>query len=185
MFFKQERADWLIVGLGNPGAEYVGTRHNAGFKTVDALGEELGANYWKTECGCLTAKVKLDGMQLVLAKPQSFMNLSGGPVKKACAQYGVQPDHLVVIHDELDIPAGDVRVKFGGGHAGHNGLRSICDTLGTRDWHRVRVGIGRPPGKMNPADFVLSVPKAEALETFEQAVETAASRTREVVRKNA
>lgn len=184
MLFKQEKADWLIVGLGNPGAEYADTRHNAGFKTVDALAEELGANYWKTECGCLTAKVKRNGLQLVLAKPQSFMNLSGGPVKKACAQYGVQPDRLLVIHDELDIPAGDVRAKFGGGHAGHNGLRSICDTLGTRDWHRVRVGIGRPPGKMDPADYVLSVPKGELADLFDQAIETAARQALEVVEGN-
>ena len=101
------------------------------------------------------------------------MNVSGGPVKQLANAYGVDGSHLIVIHDELDIPAGTVRVKFGGGHAGHNGLRSICDKLQTRDWYRVRCGIGRPPGRMDVADFVLSVPRKEAADDFEQAVERA------------
>ena len=166
--------DYLIVGLGNPGDEYAQTRHNAGFRTVDALGGEVGARYWKTECGALTAKGSHQGLSLVLAKPQSFMNCSGGPVKQLLAKYDVAPDHLIVIHDELDIPSGTVRVKFGGGHAGHNGLRSICDKLGTRDWFRVRCGIGRPPGRMDPADYVLSVPRKEAADELQQAIDAAA-----------
>ena len=164
---------YLIVGLGNPGPEYAETRHNAGFRTVDALVDDVRARYWKTECGALTAKGVWHDHDLVLAKPQSFMNVSGGPVKQLVSAYGVTPDHLIVIHDELDIPAGTVRVKFGGGHAGHNGLRSICDKLQTRDWFRVRCGIGRPPGRMDVADFVLSVPRKEAAEDFAQAVELA------------
>ena len=138
---------FLIVGLGNPGDEYAHTRHNAGFDTVDSLANELGVRYWKTEGGALVGKVSWHDFDLILAKPQSYMNTSGGPVKTLCSTYKVSPDHLVVIHDELDIDSGTIRVKFGGGHAGHNGLRSICDKLGTRDWFRVRCGIGRPPGK--------------------------------------
>ncbi len=160
-------AQYLIVGLGNPGEEYAETRHNAGFRTVDILADEMRARYWKNECGALTAKGVYRDHDIVLAKPQSFMNVSGGPVKKLCDAYGIEPDHLIIIHDELDIDPGTVRVKFGGGHAGHNGLRSICDKLGTRDWYRVRCGIGR----------VLSVPKKEAADDFAYAVDRAAQAT--------
>ena len=177
MFFKRAQRDdaadavgWLVVGLGNPGAEYAHTRHNAGFETVDRLAEEWGVSYWKTECGAVTGKARQLGESIVLAKPQSFMNTSGGPVKQLLAKYRLGPDRLIVIHDELDIPAGTVRVKFGGGHAGHNGLRSIVEKTGTKDWYRVRIGIGRPPGRMPVVDFVLSKPKGEALEDFEFAV---------------
>ena len=117
----------VIVGLGNPGAEYEHTRHNAGFDAIDKIAEEVGVRYWKTECGALTGKGSWRGHDIVLAKPQSYMNVSGGPVKQLCATYGATPADLVIIHDELDIDPGTIRVKFGGGHAGHNGLRSICD----------------------------------------------------------
>lgn len=157
---------FLIAGLGNPGEEYEHTRHNAGFDTADKVAEAVGARYWKTECGAITAKGAWRDVDVLIAKPQSYMNTSGGPVKQLMNAYGVKPDHLIVIHDELDIPAGTIRVKFGGGHAGHNGLRSICDKLGTRDWFRVRVGIGRPPGRMPVVDWVLARPKKEAAEEF-------------------
>ena len=110
---------FLIVGLGNPGEEYEHTRHNAGFDAVDLIAEEVGARYWKTECGALTAKGAYRDHDLVLAKPQSYMNTSGGPVKQLMNAYGVDAEHLIVVHDELDIDPGTVRVKFGGGHAGH------------------------------------------------------------------
>ena len=162
---------FLIVGLGNPGEEYEHTRHNAGFDTVDKIAAEIGVRYWKNECGALTGKGAYHDIDVVLAKPQSYMNTSGGPVKQLMNAYGVSPDRLVVIHDELDIDAGTIRVKFGGGHAGHNGLRSICDKLGTRDWFRVRCGIGRPPGRMPVADYVLSLPKKDAADDFAQATD--------------
>lgn len=165
---------FLIVGLGNPGEEYEGTRHNAGFLAVDRIADELGARYWKTECGALTAKGTYRDVDVVLAKPQSFMNTSGGPVKRLMDAYGVPPERLVVIHDELDIPAGTIRAKLGGGHAGHNGLRSICDKLCTRDWHRVRIGIGRPPGRKPVVDWVLSQPKKNDWDDFAQAVDLGA-----------
>ena len=162
---------FLIVGLGNPGEEYEHTRHNAGFDTVDKIAAEIGVRYWKNECGALTGKGAYHDNDVVLAKPQSYMNTSGGPVKQLMNAYGVKADHLIVIHDELDIDPGTIRVKFGGGHAGHNGLRSICDKLGTRDWFRVRCGIGRPPGRMPVADYVLSIPKKDAADDFAQATD--------------
>ncbi|WP_315897699.1 aminoacyl-tRNA hydrolase [Xiamenia xianingshaonis] len=168
---------YLIVGLGNPGEEYAHTRHNAGFDTIDKLAEEVGVRYWKTECGALAAKEAYRDCDVVLAKPQSYMNTSGGPVKQLMNAYGVSADRLVVIHDELDIAPDAVRAKFGGGHAGHNGLRSICDKLGTRDWFRVRVGIGRPPGRMPVVDWVLSRPKKEAADDFEYVCDKAAQAT--------
>lgn len=165
---------YLIVGLGNPGDEYAHTRHNAGFETIDVLADTLGARYWKTEGGALTCKCMHRSEEIVLAKPQSYMNTSGGPVKTLMGIYGVDATHVIVIHDELDIDPGTIRVKFGGGHAGHNGLRSICDKLCTRDWFRVRVGIGRPPGRMPVADYVLSRPRGEEHDDFVFACDRAA-----------
>lgn len=164
----------LIVGLGNPGDEYAHTRHNAGFDAVDLIAEEYRANYWKTECGALTAKVRIAGEEALLAKPQSYMNTSGGPVKQLCSAYGIKPVDVVVLHDELDIEPGSIRVKFGGGLAGHNGLKSIADKLQTKDWTRIRVGIGRPPGRMQVVDWVLTVPRKDGWEDFVQGTQLAA-----------
>lgn len=180
-FGKSKETDqgemYLIVGLGNPGEDYERTRHNAGKLTVDLLAHELGVNYWKTECGSSTGKTKYRDLSVILAKPHSFMNVSGSSVKELCKKYKVDPDHLIVIHDELDIEAGTVRVKQGGGHGGHNGLRSLVDKLQTRDWYRVRIGVGRPPGRMDPADYVLSVPKKKDEENFEHACHLGADAT--------
>jgi len=177
VFTKEETVDFVIAGLGNPGSEYADTRHNAGFKTVDALAKEFGVNYWKRQGEAMVGKTTWHEKAIVLVKPQSYMNLSGGPVKGALKSFGAGPEKLIVVHDDLDIPEGSIRVKFGGGHAGHNGLRSICDSLGTRDWFRIRVGIGRPPGRMDSADYVLSTPRNEALEEFEHAIDLAAQAT--------
>jgi len=182
---KQEQADWLIVGLGNPGAKYAQTRHNVGFMAIDALAEELGGSYWKEEAGALTCKVKMrsssgEDLAVVLAKPQTFMNLSGSSVKKLCEKYGINPEeNLIVIADELDLPAGEVRAKKGGGHAGHNGHRSIIDVVGTRDYQRIRVGIGRPPGKMDAADYVLQPLRPQAFEDLVESAFQAAELTKE------
>jgi len=158
---------YLVVGLGNPGAEYADTRHNAGFKAVDALAEQLGVRYWKNQCGSQLALATHGDDELVLVKPQSFMNTSGGPVKAAAAQYDVEPAQIIVIHDEMDLDPGCVRVKRGGGHAGHNGLRSIHEKLGTGDYLRVRVGIGKPEGRRPAADHVLAHLRGDVLEGFE------------------
>lgn len=174
----------MVVGLGNPGAEYASTRHNAGFLAIDELASQLGASYWKTKPGAMIAEVTLGAgasmagggpRKIVLVKPQAFMNCSGGPVKKLAEEYRVPTAGILVIHDELEIDAGAVRVRMGGGHAGHNGLRSLCDKLGTHDFPRVRVGIGRPPGRMAPADFVLKELRGHDLEDFQVTVADAAA----------
>lgn len=164
----------LVVGLGNPGSQYVDTRHNAGFMVVDALADELGVSYWKERAGSLVAEAKVDDRIVVLAKPQAYMNVSGGPVKRLLEHYELGVDDLLVVHDELDIPAGEVRPKVGGGHAGHNGLRSIHDKLGTDAYARIRVGIGRPPGRMPAADYVLQAPRGDEIYNLEAAVERGA-----------
>jgi peptidyl-tRNA hydrolase, PTH1 family len=164
----------LIVGLGNPGPEYELTRHNAGFLTVDLLGENLRANYWKDEAGAKVAAVRVGDGDLVLAKPQTFMNLSGSAVKKLAETYDAALSEIIVIHDDIDLAPGRVLCKRGGGHGGHNGLRSLHEKLGGDDYLRVRVGVGRPPGRMDAADWVLQRLKGEALEEFEASVPTAA-----------
>lgn len=164
---------WLIVGLGNPGSEYVGTRHNAGFIAADILANRIRANYWKNECGSLVANNEYEGKKLVVAKPQSFMNLSGAPVALLMKKFDVAADHLIIMHDEVDLSVDSVRVKFGGGHAGHNGLRSIIERIGTRDFYRVRIGVGRPPGQMPMADYVLQRPRGEAAEALDVATQRA------------
>lgn len=171
----------LIVGLGNPGPEYADNRHNAGFMSIDKLASELRANYWKSEHGALTAHVKYKGSELILAKPQSFMNTSGGPVSKIASAYKIAPEEILVIHDEMDIPSGDVRIKVGGGHGGHNGLRSIHEKLGSNAYVRVRVGIDHPPGRKPVVDYVLQSPKGAQLEEFNAATSRAADAALAVV----
>ena len=151
---------WLVVGLGNPGPQYEATRHNIGFLVVDELARRMGvklARHKKAHALASEGRIGLPGDQvrLVLLEPLSFMNASGGPVKAAASFYGVTPDRVVAIHDELDIPFGALRVKFGGGDNGHNGLKSMRSSLGTGDFFRIRAGIGRPPGRQDPADYVL------------------------------
>lgn len=146
---------WLIAGLGNPGPQYAGNRHNVGFMCCDVLAADAGASFRRDRSRAMTAAAVVSGVRAVLAKPNSFMNVSGGPVAAVRAFYKIAPDRIVVVHDELDLPFGTVRLKLGGGDNGHNGLRSITAALGTRDYHRVRIGIGRPPGRMDPADYVL------------------------------
>ena len=169
----------IVCGLGNPGTEYEHTRHNAGFLAVDELARQLGARYWKTKPGAQLAEVTLSGarqgQRLVLVKPTAYMNVSGGPLANIAKEYQVPPAGILVIHDELEIDAGQVRVRMGGGHAGHNGLRSICDKLGTHDFGRVRTGIGRPPGRMAPADFVLKEMRGRDWDEFEVTVADAAA----------
>lgn len=172
----------LVVGLGNPGPEYAHTRHNAGFMVVDLLAETLGASYWKDESGAKTAKVRLGSEEVVLAKPQSFMNVSGKSVKRLVETYGVPIAEVIVVHDDLDLPEGDVRAKKAGGHGGHNGLRSLHDAVGD-GYLRVRVGIGRPPGRMDPADYVLEPLRGEKLERLTDEVPTAAQVVTDIIER--
>ena len=161
-------SNWLLVGLGNPGPTYASHRHNAGYLVVEELARRAGVRF--TGAGQLRAEVAqtrltatggLGGVgaeaeQLVLLKPRTFMNESGAAVGKALAYYRIPPERLVVIHDEIDIEFGQLRLKFGGGDNGHNGLKSIRRSLGTGDYFRARFGVGRPPGRQDPADYVLS-----------------------------
>jgi PTH1 family peptidyl-tRNA hydrolase len=145
----------LVVGLGNPGPQYAGNRHNIGALVADELADRMSAKFKAHRTGNDIIEGHLGGQRIVLAKPRSFMNTSGGPVVGAAKFYKIPLERVVVIHDELDLPFGTVRLKLGGGENGHNGLRSISKSFGSKDYHRVRFGIGRPPGRMDPADFVL------------------------------
>jgi len=150
---------WLLAGLGNPGSEYANTRHNVGFWLAEAVVRDCGGSLSRHKRAqalvCETRIGGLPGERIVVIEPLSFMNASGGPVKALLDFYSVPVSNLIVAHDELDIPLGSIRVKSGGGDNGHNGLRSIRSALGTGDFLRIRLGIGRPPGRQDPADFVL------------------------------
>lgn len=164
----------LVVGLGNPGPEYARTRHNAGFMAVDLLAENLRVCYWKEQAGAKVAHARFGEDELILAKPQTFMNISGKSVQKIVDEYELEPSQVVVVHDDIDLPEGSVRVKRGGGHGGHNGLRSVNEQLGSGDYVRVRVGVGRPPGRKDAADFVLEPVRGEAAERLDGIIPTAA-----------
>ncbi len=153
---------WLVVGLGNPGPTYAGTRHNVGYLVVEELARRIGGSWRSHKTGradVVEGRLGAPGMpgpRVVLARARCYMNESGGPVKALATFYKVAPDRIIAIHDELDIDFGTLRIKLGGGDNGHNGLKSMRSSLGTGDFYRVRAGIGRPPGRQSPADFVLS-----------------------------
>lgn len=146
---------YLIVGLGNPGPRYADTRHNAGFMVLDELARRLNAGFKAHKGRADVVEGRLVARPVVLAKPKSYMNESGGPIVAISRFYKVPVERLVVVHDELDLPYGGLRLKRGGGDGGHNGLKSASNALGSREYARVRVGIGRPPGRQDPADYVL------------------------------
>ncbi|MCD2171328.1 aminoacyl-tRNA hydrolase [Microbacterium sp. JC 701] len=148
---------WLIIGLGNPGPRYEATRHNIGQMVIDELAARRRAAFrtHKANARVVETWLRPGAAKLVLAKPNSFMNVSGGPASGLARFYGTEPDHVVVVHDELDIPYDTIKLKTGGGHGGHNGVRDVAKALGTPDFPRVRVGIGRPVGRQDPADWVL------------------------------
>jgi len=148
---------WLIAGLGNPGPEYSRNRHNVGQMVLDELAARIGGNFKasKTRAQVLEGRLGIGGPRLVLAKPATYMNVSGGPVSALARFYDVDLSRVVAVHDEIDIPFNTVKLKIGGGEGGHNGLRDISKALATKDYLRVRVGVGRPPGRMDTADYVL------------------------------
>ena len=185
----------LVAGLGNPGEKYARTRHNAGFAVVDALAERHNVSYWKSEAGCQVAEITLPAAQasapgaasgekrrVLLAKPQDFMNTSGGPLSKLARAHHLQPAQILVIHDEVDLAEGQLNFKEGGGLNSHNGLRSIADKLQTRDFMRLQFGIGRPPGKMPVADYVLRELKGNNLEDFLVTAQAAADQVEQLLR---
>jgi peptidyl-tRNA hydrolase, PTH1 family len=154
-------SDWvagdiaLIVGLGNPGPSYAGNRHNVGFMVVDELARRVGERFTSHKAGADVLETRLAGRRVVLGRPRSFMNVSGPAVAGTARYFKVPPTDVVVVHDDLDLDHGALKLKRGGGEGGHNGLRSITACLGSKDYLRVRFGIGRPPGRMDPADYVL------------------------------
>ena len=180
---------WLVVGLGNPGARYARNRHNVGRMVIDVLAGRTGSRLSGHRARAQAAEARLGvlpggapGPRVILAEPACYMNLSGGPVKALARFYGIDPTaRLLVIHDELDLPAHQLRLKRGGGEGGHNGLRSISQALGTRDYARLRVGVGRPPGRQDAADFVLSDFPARERDALAVTLEQAADVVEDVV----
>jgi len=154
-----DESPWLVVGLGNPGKEYAGNRHNVGFMVADLLASRVGAKFGRAKrahAEMAEGRLGFGGPKLVLVKPLTYMNLSGAPVVSLAQFFKVPVSNVIAVHDELDVPFGQVRAKRGGGEGGHNGLRSMSKSLSSKEYARVRFGIGRPPGRQDPADYVLS-----------------------------
>jgi PTH1 family peptidyl-tRNA hydrolase len=175
---------WLVVGLGNPGAEYARNRHNAGFLVADLLARRVGAKFGRARRAATEVAegfLRPGGPKIVIAKPTTYMNLLGTPTASIAAFYKIPPVRIVAVHDELDLDFGTVRAKVGGGEGGHNGLRSMSKTLGTKDYARVRFGIGRPPGRMDPADYVLSDFSASERKELDFLVDRAADMVESVI----
>ena len=178
---------FLVVGLGNPGLTYDATRHNVGFWAVADLADRYGSGFsLNTRQRAEVASVTLPGqapIKLVLAKPTTFMNESGTAVRAIAAFHKIAPDHVIAIHDELDLDPAQLRVKFGGGDNGHNGLKSMRAHLGTGDFYRVRVGIGRPPGRQRASDYVLAKMKPSDLDAMRVDAAVAADAVEALVRE--
>lgn len=176
----------IVVGLGNPGPKYAANRHNVGFMVADALARRVGGRFAvsrKARAEVCEARLGVGGPRLVLVKPLTFMNLSGESVGPLAQYFGIAPESVIAVHDELDIPYGQLRIKRGGGEGGHNGLRSLTKVLGTKDYTRVRFGIGRPPGRQDAAGYVLKdFAKAERLD-LDLNIELAADAVEAVVEK--
>jgi len=150
---------WLVVGLGNPGDQYAATRHNIGQMVIDELARrhniKVSTHKSRTDVAAFKLGVGADSLSVILAKSKSYMNETGGPIKALANFYSIEPNHIIALHDELDIPFTAIRSKIAGGDNGHNGLKSMTSSFGTADYYRIRLGIGRPMGQQDPADFVL------------------------------
>lgn len=176
---------WLVVGLGNPGPGYSSNRHNVGQMVLAELADRASAGFKNHKANAAVAEGRsfAEGPRLIFAKPNSFMNLSGGPVAGLMRFYKLDPSRLIVVHDELDIPFDSIKLKSGGGHGGHNGLRDIIAALGTGDFIRVRVGIGRPPGRQAAADYVLRDFSGEERKALPNALADAADAVEQIARE--
>ncbi|MGF1509990.1 MAG: aminoacyl-tRNA hydrolase [Myxococcota bacterium] len=172
---------FLVVGLGNPGDRYADTRHNVGFWVVDRLAEAAGAHSFEKKFKARVARVRIGTQDVFLMKPETFMNLSGESVGPAVGFFKVPVNQVVVVHDDLDLDVGRVKLKKGGGHGGHNGLRSLIQHLPASDFLRVRLGIGRPPPRWEATDYVLGRFSGEDAELAAQAVEDAAEAVKQIV----
>lgn len=173
---------WLLVGLGNPGISYQNTRHNIGSGVVSRFAAQAGENIARARFKGLTAELVWGQEKVLCLLPQTYMNLSGEAVVEAAQFYGIEVPSIIVVHDELDVGFGELRLKRGGGHAGHNGLRNIIDRLGSNDFVRVRVGIGRPPGKQPVSDYVLSNFASDERAYLEDVLQRAQSATEAILR---
>jgi PTH1 family peptidyl-tRNA hydrolase len=178
MFRSKER--WLVIGLGNPGVEYERTRHNIGAMVVSQLAKSNSSKFTNHKSRADIAEFKIDGSSIVAAKLRCYMNESGGPTKSLADYFKVKPDHVIAIHDELDIPFESIRLKFGGGDNGHNGLKSITSAFGS-DYFRIRMGIGRPVGAQDPADFVLKPFNSQERNSLEDFIAKGASAVESLV----
>ncbi len=185
-----DSSPWLVVGLGNPGPDYANTRHNIGQMTIDSLVRRTGARLSSHKSGTHIAEVRMGvlpggvpGPKVVLALTDGYMNVSGGSVGRLMRFLGIDAERLLVVHDELDLPAHELRLKKGGGEGGHNGLKSISQVIGTKDYHRLRIGIGRPPGRQDPADYVLARISAKDRPDVDVTVEQAADVVEDIVRR--
>lgn len=171
-----------MVGLGNPGPDYAETRHNVGFRVADLLAARAGARFSvHKRSNSDVAQGRLAGRPVTVAKPRTYMNVSGGPVAGLVRYFSVPAEEIIVVHDDLDLAFGVIRLKRGGGEGGHNGLRSISQSLGTKDYLRVRFGIGRPPGRQDPADYVLKRFSTPERKELELAVDLAADATEALI----
>ena len=174
-------APWLVIGLGNPDDEYAGTRHNAGAMVVARLAERAGAKLKRSRNRAQVAEIRDGDERVVLARPTSYVNESGGPASLLARWYKTPLERIIVVHDEIDLAAGKLQIRRGGGTAGHNGVKDVVKALGSPEFLRVRIGVGRPPGRQDPADYVLEpVPKRQA-EDFAVLLERAADATMDLV----
>lgn len=179
-------SSWLVVGLGNPGPQYAAHRHNVGFMVADVLAGRLGARFGRHKravAEVAEGRLGFGGARLVVAKPMTYMNLSGGPAAGLSRFYKIPPDRIIAVHDEIDLPYGTLRGKRGGGEGGHNGLRSLTTSLGTKDYARVRFGVGRPPGRQDAADWVLSNFSAAQRKDLDYLVDRTADFVEEIITK--
>jgi PTH1 family peptidyl-tRNA hydrolase len=174
-------APWLVVGLGNPDDEYAGTRHNAGAMVVARLAERSGAKLKRSRNRAQVAEIRDGDERVVLARPTSYVNESGGPVSLLARWYKTPLERIIVVHDEIDLAEGRLQVRRGGGTAGHNGLKDIVKALGSPDFFRVRIGVGRPPGRKDPADYVLEPVSKRQAEDFAVLLERAADAAMDLV----
>jgi PTH1 family peptidyl-tRNA hydrolase len=169
---------WLVAGLGNPGDQYAATRHNVGQMVIDQLVKrhsiKLASHKSRTHIAAYKLGVDIDAHQIILAKSQSYMNETGGPIKALANFYSIEPENIIVLHDELDIGFAAIRTKLGGGDNGHNGLKSMTSAFNTPDYYRVRLGIGRPMGQQDPADFVLKQFSKEEKKDLDEFIERGA-----------
>ena len=177
----QSHIAWLIVGLGNPEDQYRRSRHNLGFMVLDRLAERRGARLGERRFKTHFGRCEIDGQAVLLGEPQTYMNASGEAVAPLLSYFKIEPAHLIVIHDELDVSASTIRIKRGGGHAGNNGVRSIIESLGTGDFVRIRIGVGRPPQGRDAVGFVLQPMSRDELAIYDPVIERAAKAAEAIV----